>query len=888
MPAPSIFKLPWPRGGFVEDSPRTEQPEGTTTDCLNVRNYDSLERRNRGGKRSGLSKLAADAVNSTNAIQNIRQIVEAVDLVQTAGFGEQFTNPTAALSVFESEKVRYNPAGTRLMRRVPGDTSALELYAVSGSVVSTLGSAHTLDPASVSVIYDYRWGPNGDVLFLFCDMFSGNSQVQAWSYDPSTGFGSMLDSVTVAGTAQVFGDVTPDGAAVVALSTTSPFLEGWPWTGSAFGTKFSAPATNPGAGVNFTTKADYIQFNRDGDVLFLVANGISAGPLQAYRFDSATGFGTKYANATVGTVTEAGFAINPSSTFLLTTGGVAGNDIRVQPFDKTSGFGSATSEDLAPSGTFTKLDPQFSPDGKYFSLTQDSAASSCGVWPFGNVPGTKIDVPSTLGDGAYTAVWNPITSAITFGVGSAGTTNRGLVTYSFNFPATNPSARTSRLVVTSGGSVYRSNTDYDTFTGVSNGSGAFAATSPYVDSAIAFQKLFFCDGKKANYQYLDFSDNTLKDWATDVTAGTLPEGTTDTTLGCRIITNYRGRIVMSGLREDPQNWFMSAKDDPFDWDYSPATTSATQAVAGNNANAGLMGDIITGLFPFRDDLMVMGGANEINIMAGDPADGGAIDNLTRNVGIVGPHAGAFDTVGNFYFFAVNGLYRVSAGLGAQPQLVSQGRLDRVFTDIDVSANDIRLTYDPFWQGVHIFVVPTSQPSTGPIHFFYDERNDAFWRDQYPANVGPTATAYLAADNPEESGLVIGGWDSFIRRFDPDARADDGTAISSFIRFTPLAVGDIFASSRIDDMTVLLDKGSGPTTFKLFAGDTVEDAEDQADADTPRFKRTVLGGRNTPFRPRVSQNAFVVELSHDLTDSTFAYEAAGGRVAVLNRMRGRRV
>ena len=68
MPQRQLFKMPWPRAGFVENTAQTEQPDGTTTNCLNVRNYDTLDRRNRGGKRTGLTKVNSAQFNSDNAM----------------------------------------------------------------------------------------------------------------------------------------------------------------------------------------------------------------------------------------------------------------------------------------------------------------------------------------------------------------------------------------------------------------------------------------------------------------------------------------------------------------------------------------------------------------------------------------------------------------------------------------------------------------------------------------------------------------------------------------------------------------------------------------------------------------------------------------------------
>jgi len=445
--------------------------------------------------------------------------------------------------------------------------------------------------------------------------------------------------------------------------------------------------------------------------------------------------------------------------------------------------------------------------------------------------------------------------------------------------------RETRLIAVANGDVQRSGTDLETFTNVTSGSGALSTSQAFIMGASSLQRLFFADGVFANYQYLNYATNTMVDWEAALTAGTLPRGTTDNTVGATICVSYRGRIVLSGLEDDPQNWFMSKVFDPLDWDYSPGTPTAVQAVAGNNADAGYVGDIITGLFPFQDDYMIMGGANSIWVMAGDPAAGGRIDNIVRGIGIAGPRAGCYDPYGNFYFFADNGLYRMPPGPG-YPQPVSQARLDKSFRNIDLSSNDVQLSYDPLWQGVHIAVVPKgSQPATAPVHFWWDERTDSFWKDQYPLDIGPTNATYLASDDPEASGLIFGGWDGFLYRFDTDTTGDDGSAINTFVQFGPIAAGDVLRSTAIRELLLVTDEDGGSVTLDIYGGSTEEEANANALAATaPRFRRVARAGRNGRFRPPVADGALVVRLSQNVSDSTWAYEAMTGAASIFSPMR----
>lgn len=53
------MKLQFPLKGIHKGAATVAQPEGTTFDCLNVRAFDPLEDRARGGQRPGLVKWGA-------------------------------------------------------------------------------------------------------------------------------------------------------------------------------------------------------------------------------------------------------------------------------------------------------------------------------------------------------------------------------------------------------------------------------------------------------------------------------------------------------------------------------------------------------------------------------------------------------------------------------------------------------------------------------------------------------------------------------------------------------------------------------------------------------------------------------------------------------------
>ncbi|MEM8737273.1 MAG: hypothetical protein AAGG38_02180 [Planctomycetota bacterium] len=437
--------------------------------------------------------------------------------------------------------------------------------------------------------------------------------------------------------------------------------------------------------------------------------------------------------------------------------------------------------------------------------------------------------------------------------------------------------RSTYLVAVAGGDVYRSDTPPSAMTASTGGANALdtstflitavaAAPSPSDSAPTNTQRhIYFADG--TNYQRLNLSTNTVSTWA--AVTGTLPTDGAGNV--ARIGALYRNRLVLAGLPEDPQNWSMSRSGDALDYDFSPAVTSALQAVAGNNTDAGLVADRITALIPYSDDTLIFGGDRTIWRMTGDPAEGGRLDAISYDIGIVGPDAFARDPFGNIYFMGTNGLNRMSPGSGA-PELVSSGKLDKTFSNINLVLTRVLLAWNRDRQGLHIFFSLYTEPAAAPIHYWYDQRTDSLWPEQYPISNGPTAVAVFDGDAPADRALVLGGLDGYLRNqsnartVDADGTAD--TAIESYVDIGPFAPSGTGKRSLLSAMQFTLGDESGDGTVEVYAEPT---AEQTVEATVPRVTRTISGGIGRWIRHRVGDAYFRFRLRNTGTTS-WSYEA----------------
>jgi hypothetical protein len=439
-----------------------------------------------------------------------------------------------------------------------------------------------------------------------------------------------------------------------------------------------------------------------------------------------------------------------------------------------------------------------------------------------------------------------------------------------------------RLAAVCNGDVYAARTNQEP-TLATSGSGALETNRRIIGATLhhasptnepsadneGHQMIYFADG--ANWKRLDLHDLEVLAWTEEV-GGSLPVDSNSNKP--TIIATYRDRVVLSGLPDDPQNWFMSAVADALDFDYG-ATASATMAVAGNNSNAGVVGDVVTCLAPYSDDIMVMGGDHSLWVMRGDPAARGIIDNISHRTGIAGSKAFAWDTFGNIHFFGAGTHWSMSSN-AAEPTPVSRGRMDRLWANVNQSSDDILLAWDVVRKGLHIFVTPhTSGTST---HWFWDQRTDAYWPMQFPNALNPTAVLGYDADKSDDTTLLLGGYDGYVRQFDATQKNDDGTAIDSYVLFTPINPGNSFQNTKLTEAVVVLGSETDSADLTVFSGDHPEAA---LGLTKSHFVRSLASGRNV-VRQRASGNTLVLRVRNNTISETWALEAlevalaAGGR------------
>lgn len=335
--------------------------------------------------------------------------------------------------------------------------------------------------------------------------------------------------------------------------------------------------------------------------------------------------------------------------------------------------------------------------------------------------------------------------------------------------------------------------------------------------------------------------------ATSVGDGAYTSGGTCTRLSgsrCLLIVVWGGRIVMSGLETDPNNIFMSAVGDAFDWDYSPDAQTVQQAVAGNVTDGyGKNPDIVTALIPYTDDVLLIGGSHSIRRILGNPAEGGINVSVTDITGIAFGTAWCQSPEGVIYFFGSRGgVYKIDPENGIPNRLTAM-MIDERLADIDFDENTVTLEWDDRAIAVRVYITPID--GSVATHYMWDVRNEAWWPFKYANNDhNPMSVHLLSGTAAADRRILEYGQDGYIRMVDVDSTFDDGSPIESFVYLGP------FSAMTFVEIAATLREGSNNVTWALCSASSMERALTAA----PRQTGQIKAGRNGSSWPR----AFIEE------------------------------
>lgn len=332
--------------------------------------------------------------------------------------------------------------------------------------------------------------------------------------------------------------------------------------------------------------------------------------------------------------------------------------------------------------------------------------------------------------------------------------------------------------------------------------------------------------------------------------------------GNPLICRFLGRIVFAGAAPAPHVWYMSRQNDELDWDYSQADSQ--RAVAGTTAEAGVPGEAITALFTHSDDYLIIGCRSEIWRMRGDPAFGGSLMALDLKIGIISQDAWCIGPSGEVVFLSLDGIYVLPPGGDSRPMSLSREKLPQELLNIDVTTIIISMEYDIDGRGVHIYLTPVVAGTT--THWWLDWQYKTFWPITHHSDFEPTAMCTYQSIDSDYSGVLLGGRDGTIRRYDDSAEDDDGTNFSSYINIGPIPMNSDGMTGTLLSLVGVMAEGSGDIIWSVHPGLTFEETASAASSDSG----TWVAGINATARPACRGQAYVLKIT-GTPGSAWAFE-----------------
>ncbi len=395
------------------------------------------------------------------------------------------------------------------------------------------------------------------------------------------------------------------------------------------------------------------------------------------------------------------------------------------------------------------------------------------------------------------------------------------------------SGRKVMLVAVSQGTVYflrAGETSWNTPTNNTGETPALNITGLVRGAAYA-DKLYFVDG--TNYCYFDGTTETVETWV--ASAGDLPVDSDNNT--ARLICLWRGRIILSGVLLNPNQLFAAKVGDPTNFDYAPPTpVPADSAWSSSTGPQGNLGDVINGLVPYTDNLLVIGMDARMAIFRGDPMAGGSIDNVTTTIGMAWGEAWCMDPTGIVYFFSNRtGVFRFIPG--QIPQRMSTP-IDSLLLTINTGEYGILLQWEDRPKILHIWITLLAE-QFDTVHYEWESQANAWWQRVHGNTAhNPLACVNFDGNDADDRVSLIGGWDGYVRALSFTATDDDGTAIDSEVW-----IGSFLTkyndSVLVKEVQGVLAQNSGDVQYAIYVADTAEEALDS----TPATTGTWADGRN---------------------------------------------
>jgi hypothetical protein len=303
------------------------------------------------------------------------------------------------------------------------------------------------------------------------------------------------------------------------------------------------------------------------------------------------------------------------------------------------------------------------------------------------------------------------------------------------------------------------------------------------------------------------------------------------------------------------------------------------------------------MIPYKDIYLIWGCANEMWLLQGDPLMGGVNRCLSKATGIFSPTSYCWDDKNNLYFLGNDGVYALSSDaiVSAQPPTnITIDRNPKLVTSLQLNRRTDRVAmgYDKKRYGILISV--TQQDGQWATSWWLDLRTNGLFPMQWQSGHDAASMHYFDAYDDASRGLLLGGYDGYIRMEDETAKNDENAATNSFSAISSrVALGPIVQTGEprekvgITETSLVLGDSSDGVTIEYHTADSADTVVNNVlIQEAPFLSKALTGaGLKSSVIDRVSGRAVAIVLSNDTIDSSFSVESVNVNLSGEGRKKG---
>lgn len=309
----------------------------------------------------------------------------------------------------------------------------------------------------------------------------------------------------------------------------------------------------------------------------------------------------------------------------------------------------------------------------------------------------------------------------------------------------------------------------------------------------------------------------------DVQKGFIP-------VGCRIVARHMASLIWAGDPSAPQAFYLSRQGDAKDYDFSQEDDQA--AYAGATGEIGRVPDPIVDVIPWYRRYTFLACRSSLHLLIDNPRKGGSVEEVSSNIGLAIPGAWCIGPNSELVFLSRDGLYITNTScMECQPEALSRGKLPLELIDLSESQVEVAMAYDVRDQGVHIYLTYKHARSR-VVHWWFDLTTKGFFPVNLETDFEPTAICYYPAVDAEDDCVLLAGRDGRIRRYRDFCESDDGWEFESYVALGPFWVGSAITDATLNSIRGCMAADSGDTHWFLFVGKSPEEVVDSYFADPP--------------------------------------------------------